>query len=157
MKKELKRFTDELVEPIYKKVDMKTIDRTNPVTTSLELSRKITEALEGLGVRVETQLYWTKRFKPFSVENHSRFVLRERMIEVNGSPAYLTDDLMALLPDLTVLSKHDNYKKGYRYSAVRDVALNGNEIRRDDNPPEALGKLLVHLIEEGILVEESFE
>lgn len=143
---------------------MKTIDRTKPQVTSLELSRKISEALEGIGVRVETYWWWCKHKKERYKIINLDYIVRYEPSYVSEIPAYQTDDLMALLPQII----NENYRfittksnGGYSvYYLMEDCNFNlcvpyDNSID-DKSLPEALGKLLVYLIEEEI-IKESYD
>lgn len=126
---------------------MKTIDRTKPQVTSLELSRKITEALEGIGVRVET--YWAHCVWKYgeSIDISETLRVGSDLECSEKIPAYTSDDLMALLPD-----GYFTWKNEGKYLVTKIFEKDFPECD-SDIAPEALGKLLVYLIEEGVINE----
>lgn len=132
---------------------MKSIDRTKVETTSLELSRKITEALEGISIEVRTYWAW-QTLTDFSIKQGLTFESSLKISESFGCasasiwekiPSYTTDDLMELLR--LELNDAEIVRQVYdSFGYDEDILIT----------PEALGKLLVYLIEEEI-IKESYD
>jgi hypothetical protein len=133
---------------------MKTINHTHPQVSSLTLSRELTEALEGIGVEVDTYFQWWGQgyYKTFySVESIRSKIDEQEQVSLQ-CPAYSSSTLMRLLKTddignefyLIYLPKRDCFAVYWGPILHSERAL---------TPEDALAKMLIHLIKEGLIKE----